>query len=71
MFLNRDEGNILNTYVVLKIILIKDHLRIGNGHPDEETLKAHVSIIFNILKNKSQVDRYALPSFFQYQRKCS
>ena len=44
MFLNRDEGNILNTYVVLKIILIKNHLRIGNGYPDEETLIVHVSI---------------------------
>ena len=54
MFLNRDEGIILNTYVLLKIILIKDHLRLGNGHPDEETLKAHVSIIFNILKKKAR-----------------
>ena len=39
-FLNTDEGNTLNTDVVLKTILKKNHLRTGNGHPDEENIES-------------------------------
>lgn len=43
-------SNILNTYMVTQVIINKESFRIGNGHPDEETLKLQVSIVFSIFK---------------------
>lgn len=48
-----DEGNTLNTDVVLKTILKKNHLRTGNGHPDEEYIESIYDYWFQYTKKKA------------------